>query len=114
MSLLVPVIIYILQGHVISDMRIEEVARGLCSKTRLNIIRILAEGDASAVTVYKQYNARFPERKERATIYRDLEVLYRCNFLFKKYDGDSKEIIYGLAAKRICIDIPDETVEVEP
>ncbi|MDD1773591.1 MAG: hypothetical protein LUQ14_03085 [Methanomassiliicoccales archaeon] len=95
-------------------MKIEEVARGLHSGTRLNIIRILAEGDASAVTVYKQYNARFSERKERATIYRDLEVLYRCNFLFKRYDGDTKEIIYGLAAKRICVNLPDETVEVEP
>jgi Fe2+ or Zn2+ uptake regulation protein len=67
-------------------MRIEEVAKGLCSQTRVNIIKILAEGDASAVSVYKEYNARFSERKERGTIYRDLEVLYRCNFLFKRYD----------------------------
>jgi len=89
-------------------------AKGLCSGTRLNIIRILAERDASAVSVYKQYNARFSERKERATIYRDLEVLYRCNFLFKRYDGDSKEIIYGLAARRINIDLLKQTVEVEP
>jgi Fe2+ or Zn2+ uptake regulation protein len=95
-------------------MRIEEAAKGLCSGTRLNIIRILSEGDASAVSVYRQYNARFSERKERATIYRDLEVLYKCNFLFKRYDGDSKEIIYGLAARRFHIDLVRQTVEVEP
>jgi DNA-binding transcriptional ArsR family regulator len=95
-------------------MRIEEVAKGLCSGTRLNIIRILAEGDASAISVYKQYNVRFSERKERATIYRDLEVLYKCNFLFKRYDGNTKEIIYGLAARRITVDLLKETVEVEP
>jgi Fe2+ or Zn2+ uptake regulation protein len=95
-------------------MRIEEVAKGLCSQTRVNIIKILAEGDASAVSVYKEYNARFSERKERGTIYRDLEVLYRCNFLFKRYDGDNKEIIYGLAARRLHIDLMKQTVEVEP
>ena len=95
-------------------MRVDELAKGLCSETRLNIIRILTEGDASAVTVYRQYNAMFSKRKERATIYRDLEVLYRYNFLFKRYKGESKEIIYGLAAKKFVIDLLTQTVIVEP
>lgn len=107
-------IIYSQRCHTDLDMRVDELAKGLCSETRLNIIRILAEGDASAVTMYRQYNARFSERKERATIYRDLEVLYGYNFLFKRYKGESKEIIYGLAAKKFVIDLLTQTVIVEP
>jgi DNA-binding transcriptional ArsR family regulator len=95
-------------------MEIEEVAKALSSDTRLKIIRLLAEGEASAVSVFKKYNERFSDRRERATIYRELEVLYKSNFLVKTYREDSKEIVYRLAARSINIDLITQTVSAGP
>jgi DNA-binding transcriptional ArsR family regulator len=95
-------------------MDIEEVAKALSSDTRLRILKILADGDASAVHVYKMYNERFPERKERTTIYRELEVLYRSNFLVKLYRDESKEIVYRLAARSINLDLIKQTASAGP
>ncbi|MCX6650969.1 MAG: transcriptional repressor [Methanomassiliicoccales archaeon] len=95
-------------------MEIEEVAKALSSDTRLRILKIMAEGEASAVHVYKMYNERFPERKERATIYRELEVLYKSNFLVKLYKGESKEIVYRLAARSINLDLIKQTACAGP
>ncbi|HUT28037.1 MAG TPA: hypothetical protein VMW85_08340 [Methanomassiliicoccales archaeon] len=95
-------------------MEIEEVAKALSSITRLRILKILADGEASAVHVYKSYNERFAERKERATIYRELEVLFKCNFLVKTYNGESKEIVYCLAARSINLDLIQQTAYAGP
>ncbi|MBP7087124.1 MAG: winged helix-turn-helix transcriptional regulator [Methanomassiliicoccales archaeon] len=95
-------------------MEIEEVAKALSSETRLKILKLLAEGEASAVHVYKVYNERFSDRRERATIYRELEVLYKSNFLVKTYKEESKEIVYRLAARSINIDLVAQTASAGP
>ncbi|MDD1771990.1 MAG: transcriptional repressor [Methanomassiliicoccales archaeon] len=95
-------------------MEIEEVAKALSSDTRLNILKVLAEGESSAVNVYKAYNERFPDRRERTTIYRELEVLYKCNFLVKLYSEDSKEIVYRLSARSINLDLIQQTAHAGP
>jgi len=95
-------------------MEIEEVAKALSSETRLKILRLLAEGEASAVHVYKVYNERFSDRRERATIYRELEVLYKSNFLVKTYKEESKEIVYRLAARSINLDLIAQTASAGP
>ncbi|OPX61361.1 MAG: hypothetical protein A4E29_00855 [Methanomassiliicoccales archaeon PtaB.Bin134] len=95
-------------------MEIEEVAKALSSDTRLKILRLLAEGEASAVHVYKVYNERFSDRRERATIYRELEVLFKCNFLVKTYKEESKEIVYRLAARSINLDLIQMTACAGP
>lgn len=95
-------------------MEIEEVAKALSSDTRLKILKLLAEGDASAVHVYKMYNERFSDRRERATIYRELEVLYKTNFLVKTYREESKEIVYRLAARSISLDLIAQTASAGP
>jgi DNA-binding transcriptional ArsR family regulator len=95
-------------------MHMEEVAKALSSETRLNILRILAEGEASAVHVYKLYNERFEDRRERATIYRELEMLYKCCFLVKSYNEGRKEIVYRLAARSINIDLIGQTISAGP
>ncbi|HNU35378.1 MAG TPA: transcriptional repressor [Methanomassiliicoccales archaeon] len=95
-------------------MEIEEVAKALSSDTRLKILRLLAEGEASAVHVYKLYNEKFSDRRERATIYRELEVLYKSNFLVKTYKEESKEIVYRLAARSISLDLIEQTASAGP
>jgi DNA-binding transcriptional ArsR family regulator len=95
-------------------MDIEEVAKALSSDTRLKILKMLAEGEASAVHVYKMYNERFSDRRERATIYRELEVLYKSNFLVKTYKEESKEIVYRLSARSINIDLVAQTASAGP
>ncbi|MHC1709333.1 MAG: transcriptional repressor [Methanomassiliicoccales archaeon] len=95
-------------------MEIEEVAKALSSDTRLKIIKLLAEGEASAVHVYKLYNERYSDRRERATIYRELEVLYKSNFLVKAYKEESKEIVYRLSARSINIDLVAQTASAGP
>ena len=89
-------------------------AKALSSDTRLKILRLLADGEASAVHVYKLYNERFAERRERATVYRELEVLYRSNFLVKTYKEESKEIVYRLSARSINIDLVAQTASAGP
>ncbi|KAF5051186.1 hypothetical protein DSECCO2_421820 [anaerobic digester metagenome] len=89
-------------------------AKALSSETRLKILKLLAEGEASAVHVYKVYNERFSDRRERATIYRELEVLYKSNFLVKTYKEESKEIVYRLAARSINIDLVAQTASAGP
>ncbi|HIH76887.1 MAG TPA: winged helix-turn-helix transcriptional regulator [Methanomassiliicoccales archaeon] len=95
-------------------MEIEEVAKALSSDTRLKILKLLAEGEASAVHVYKMYNEKFSDRRERATIYRELEVLYKSNFLVKTYKEESKEIVYRLAARSINLDLVAQTASAGP
>jgi len=95
-------------------MEIEEVAKALSSDTRLKILKLLAEGEASAVHVYKIYNEKFSDRRERATIYRELEVLYKSNFLVKTYKEESKEIVYRLSARSINIDLVAQTASAGP
>jgi len=90
------------------------VAKALSSDTRLKILRLLAEGEASAVHVYKLYNEKFSDRRERATIYRELEVLYKSNFLVKTYKEESKEIVYRLAARSISLDLIEQTASAGP
>jgi len=90
------------------------VAKALSSDTRLKIIKLLAEGEASAVHVYKMYNEKFSDRRERATIYRELEVLYKSNFLVKTYREESKEIVYRLAARSINLDLVAQTASAGP
>ncbi len=89
-------------------------AKALSSETRLKILKLLAEGEASAVSVYKVYNERFSDRRERATIYRELEVLYKSNFLVKSYKEESKEIVYRLAARSINLDLIAQTASAGP
>lgn len=89
-------------------------AKALSSDTRLRILKMLAEGEASAVHVYKMYNERFSDRRERATIYRELEVLYKSNFLVKTYREESKEIVYRLSARSINIDLVAQTASAGP
>ncbi len=89
-------------------------AKALSSDTRLKIIKLLAEGEASAVHVYKMYNEKFSDRRERATIYRELEVLYKSNFLVKTYREESKEIVYRLAARSINLDLVAQTASAGP
>ncbi len=89
-------------------------AKALSSDTRLKILRLLADGEASAVHVYKLYNERFAERRERATVYRELEVLYKSNFLVKTYKEESKEIVYRLSARSINIDLVAQTASAGP
>jgi len=90
------------------------VAKALSSDTRLKILKLLAEGEASAVHVYKKYNEKFSDRRERATIYRELEVLYKSNFLVKTYREESKEIVYRLAARSINLDLVAQTASAGP
>ncbi len=106
--------ILISQKAMLGTMEIEEVAKALSSDTRLRILRLLAEGEASAISVFKKYNERFSDRRERVTIYRELEVLYRSDFLVKTYKEDSKEIVYRLAARSINIDLITQTVSAGP
>lgn len=89
-------------------------AKALSSETRLKILKLLAEGEASAVHIYKIYNERFSDRRERATIYRELEVLYKSNFLVKSYKEESKEIVYRLAARSIILDLVAQTASAGP
>ncbi len=89
-------------------------AKALSSDTRLKILKLLAEGEASAVHVYKMYNEKFSDRRERATIYRELEVLYKSNFLVKTYKEESKEIVYRLAARSINLDLVAQTASAGP
>lgn len=89
-------------------------AKALSSDTRLKILKLLAEGEASAVHVYKMYNDKFSDRRERATIYRELEVLYKSNFLVKTYREESKEIVYRLAARSINLDLVAQTASAGP
>jgi len=90
------------------------VAKALSSDTRLKILKLLANGEASAVHVYKMYNERYAERRERATVYRELEVLYKSNFLVKTYKEESKEIVYRLSARSINIDLVAQTASAGP
>ena len=89
-------------------------AKALSSDTRLKILKMIADGEASAVHVYKMYNEKFSDRRERATIYRELEVLYKSNFLVKTYKEESKEIVYRLSARSINIDLVAQTASAGP
>jgi DNA-binding transcriptional ArsR family regulator len=89
-------------------MSIDGVAKALSSTTRLRILKILSAGEASAIGVYRKYNAKYSDKKERVSIYRDLEILSKSNLVYKKYNGESKEIVYGLASRTVSFDLASQ------
>lgn len=85
----------------------------LGSRTRLNIIKILAESRRlSSIKIYEIYNNSFDDKKKRESIYRSLEQLVGANILGKIYDKSDKELKYFIINNRILIDLLDQTIEM--
>ena len=77
-------------------------ARALRSEVRVRLLKILSEGELSAIDAFRKYNEHF-ERKHRESIYRDLELLVACEMLKKKYDEKRKEIVYTLITPELKV-----------
>lgn len=92
------------------DFDIGIVAKALGSDTRLKILRILTGASLSSIEVYEIYKKKFGNKKHRESIYRALEMLLHADILDKKYDKDSKKVIYSIKHNKLLLDIVNQKV----
>lgn len=89
------------------------VAKALGSETRLQLLRILAEGPKSAVETTEAYNSTFNTDHRRSTIYRELENLVDSGLVEKSYKGDNKKLEYHTDLNRVLLEFDDDQVIFE-
>ena len=94
---------------VLESLKVEDVLKGLSSDTRLLIIDSLKNGPKSAIQVFNDIsdNAGI---KNRETIYRALERLVDIQILEKKYDLNTKKILYSIKNNTITLSLLSDEV----
>ena len=92
-------------------MDLEIVAQALRSRDRVRLLKLLARDAAGASEVHRRYESEFRHRRNRVSVYRDLEILVHAGLLDKRYDGDEKRIVYQLPSRRLTIDLVSHIVE---
>jgi Fe2+ or Zn2+ uptake regulation protein len=94
-------------------MEAETVAKALGSRDRLRTLKLLVRGPAGAAEVHRRYESEFRHKRNRVSVYRDLEVLVRAGLVRKRYDGDSKQLVYEISSRRIRFDLVAQEVSLE-
>jgi Fe2+ or Zn2+ uptake regulation protein len=95
------------------DIDIKTVSQALSSDTRLNILKVLINGELSSIEVYNKYIEKFKGKKHRETIYRALETLLSADILEKKYDNEKKSLVYSIKYNQLIIDLIEQKVNTK-
>jgi len=90
-------------------MNLEDSIKGLNSKTRREILKLLCKENLSAIEVYRKLKNGGP--KYRQSINKALEVLKECGLVEKYYDDEKNEICYRIIKKKICLDLANMELE---
>ena len=91
-------------------MRSEEVLSALDSKTRIEILRILAAGPANVAGVLGELGRKEFGTKYRESVFRALEKLANAGLVEKYYDNEKRGIRYRLLKTRVEIDFKTGTI----
>jgi len=95
-------------------MEVTHLGNALRSQTRVNILKILGKKSLRAIDVYNEYKVLFSnDAKHREFIYKELERLVDAGILDKRYDRNTKGIIYALRFQKIHIDLITGEVTAE-
>jgi len=84
-------------------MKIEDFVKGLHSKMRRRILKLLCQGDKTAMEVYLELGNGAP--KYRQSVNKCLETLHEYGFVEKYYDQDKKALYYGIVKKKYDVDV---------
>jgi len=82
----------------------------LSNSTRVNLLKLLAEGPLSATEAHEAYVDRY-DSKHRESIYRELENLVEDGFVDKNYSEARRSLLYHLRVSELHFDITEGTVE---
>ena len=93
-------------------MEIKNISSALSSETRLRILKILSASNLSSIDVHKEYIQKYPDKKHRESIYRELEILHTAGLLEKKYNSEGKQIEYGIKIKKFTIDLITQNIKL--
>ena len=83
----------------------EKVFSALSSRTRIEILRILAMKSRSVMDVKNELNRRGFEMKYRESVYRALNKLVDAGLVEKFYDKEEGGIKYGIIKKELVVDL---------
>ena len=92
-------------------MHSEKIFSALSSKTRIEILRILAEKPSSIMDVLGELGRRGFKIKYRESVYRSLEKLTSAGLVEKYYDKKERGIRYRLI--KIKLEVDFQTGEVK-
>jgi Fe2+ or Zn2+ uptake regulation protein len=87
------------------DMLPERVFSALGSKTRIEILRILAAKPSGVKEILNELNKRGFEIRYRESVYRALEKLVAVGLIEKFYDKKEKAIRYHLVKAKLEVDL---------
>lgn len=90
-------------------MRVDEVAKALCSPLNRMIITLLCNHDMTAVEVFRRLGERAPTYRQ--SVNKALESLKQKGLVRKYYDDNSKKLYYGIIEKKIIIDLENMKIE---
>jgi len=93
-------------------MEIHQVAKALSSQTRIKLLKILNNKQMSSMAIFTEYNIKNNDNKHRESIYRSLEILVKAGILDKKYDVQSKEILYQIKINEVKINLKNLECEM--
>lgn len=91
-------------------MMLEEVCSALSSRTRIEILKILARGPKSLKEILNELNERSFKIKYRASVFRALEKLTSAGLVEKYYDREREGINYRLLKTGLNINLVRGTV----
>jgi len=92
-------------------MSLERICSALSSATRIEILKILADGSMSMREIMDALHERGFRINYRASVYRALEKLVSAGLVEKYYDRESRGIRYRLLKSRLNINLTSGTVE---
>lgn len=90
-------------------MEIQDLVKGLHSKTSRKILQLLCDKDRTAVEIYGDLKGDAP--KFRQSVNRALEVLRRHKLIKKYYDENRKALYYRIVKSDFHIDLKNMSVE---
>jgi len=90
-------------------MEIQDLVKGLHSKTRRKILQLLCEKDRTAVEIYEDLKDDSP--KFRQSVNKSLEILRKHKLIRKYYDEDKKALYYQISKKEFHVDLNNMSVK---
>jgi len=94
-------------------MKAEEVFSTLSSKTRLEILKVLASRSGDLMEIKRALDASGLGIKYRESVYRALDRLASAGLVEKFYDRNEKKIKYALAVREIRVRFGPSGVELK-
>lgn len=90
-------------------MELADVAYGLNSKTRRQILQLLSENELTAPEIYQMLGDNAPVYRQ--SVNKALDILEQCKLVTKYYNSERKVIQFSIVKNKLIINLEDLTIK---